>query len=180
MWPQNQRGTRLAKFMDFTTKQGVTVARRTRIHAGRCAQCRCKIIGGRKRKYCTPSCRKNARADRARNHVRTAKEIDYQNDYNRAYRQTTTGIRAQHRSRKKGRRDGTQGYRTREVYLAAQHRTYRNRRKQQLAYWHERGKYVGTDLVPTCADCGVEVPYTGRGRPRKRCPIHHRGRGKRR
>lgn len=166
--------------MDFTTKQGATVARRTRIHAGRCAQCRCEIIGGRKRKYCTPSCRNDARADRARNHVRTEKEINYQNDYNRVYRTTTTGIRAQHRSRKKGRRDGTQGYRTREVYLAAQRCTYRKRRKQQLAYCHERGKYAG-DLVPTCADCGVEIPYTKTsGRPRKRCPIHHRGRGKRR
>ncbi len=163
---------------DFTTRAGATVAKATRIHLDRCKQCRRAIVGGRKRHYCMVSCRKDARADRARDHVSTPKEIAYQRDYQLAYRQTIAGRRASLRSRRKGRLDGTQGYQTREVYLAATRRIYRKRRKQQLAYSHERGKYV--DLVPTCATCGVEMTYGGRGRPRKRCVVHHKGRGKRR
>lgn len=166
--------------MDFTTAQGATVARPTRIHPDRCAWCHCLIIGGRRRKYCEPSCRKDARANRAQNHIPTAKEIEYKRDYQRTYRQTITGIRAALRSRRKGRKAGTQGYRTRAVYLKAMRRTYRKRRKKQLAYARERQRKLSTRSVVYCVDCGVEVPYTGRGRPRIRCPVHDRGRGKRR
>ena len=158
---------------DFTVQTVVTAPRPTHIHSERCAQCHCQIVGGRKRKYCEPSCRKDAKADRARNHVLTAKEIDYQRDYQLTYRQTANGIRAQHRSQRKNRLNGTQGYRTREVYLAAMRRTYRKRRKRQLMYMRERQtKYVGTGLKPVCITCGERVLWSGRGRPRDCCPTH--------
>lgn len=165
---------------DFTTRRGATAGRATRIHPERCAQCHCQIIGGRKRRYCEPDCRKDARVDRARNHVLTTKEIKYRQDYQLAYRQTIPGIRARMRSQRKGRLNGTQGYRTREAYLAATRVTYRKRRKQQLAYARERNLRASTRSAGSCATCGVEIPYGGQGRPRKRCTLHHRGRGVRR
>ena len=166
---------------DFTTRHGATVRRPVRIQPERCAQCHCEIVGGRKRKYCEASCRQEARADRVRNHVPTAKEIKYKRDYQLAYRQTIPGIRARMRSQRKGRLNGTGGYRTREIYLAATHRNYLRRRKQQLAYAHERHARLSVRSDPGyCATCGVEVPYSGYGRPRKRCPAHHLGRGVRR
>lgn len=45
------------------------------------------------------------------------------------------------------------------------------RKAARLKWAHEnQTKYVGPrGIKPTCATCGVEVPYSGRGRPHKQC-----------
>lgn len=46
-----------------------------------------------------------------------------------------------------------------------------DRAEMKRRWAHEnQTKYVGPGRVPTCAECGAEVPWTpGRGRPHKRC-----------
>jgi hypothetical protein len=159
--------------IDFTTTSGATLVRPTRIHAERCAQCHLEIIGGRKRQYCTPSCRRQARVDRERTRERSPEWIAQRREWQRAYRQTVTGRRGVLVTKRKGRLDGTQGYLTRKVYLASMKRRNRKRAKRNRAWAHlNQTKYAGTDASPTCANCGAEISYTGRGRPRKFCSTH--------
>ena len=158
-------------------RRGRVFAQATRVHPDRCALCDGMIVGGRARRYCTPLCRQQAYVNRERTRERTPEWIARRKALACAYRLTVAGRRAQVKSKRKGRLDGTQGYLSREAYLASMKRRNRKRRKRSRAWAHEhQTKYAGSGLKPTCATCGVDMLYNGRGRPRKRCPAHHLGR----
>lgn len=52
-----------------------------------------------------------------------------------------------------------------------QRRANAKRAEAKRAHMHRYcTKYVGRGIAPTCVDCGAVVEWSGKGRPRKRCP----------
>jgi len=73
--------------------------------------------------------------------------------------------------KRKGRLDGTQGYTTREKYLAAQAAQNARRavkKREQMRELH-RQRSVWRDKEPTCKECGTVIAWNRLGRPRLRC-----------
>ncbi len=153
------------------------LANRTR--ARYCRNCGGPVKPGSKRQYCCDDCfrtAKNRRYVERYHKPENAEKVEARNARKRTWFRTTAGILSRHRSQAKGRISGTWGYPTREAYLAAMAeqnaRPHRVERHREWAHLNQT-RYAGTGEVPRCATCGCEVPWDGRGRPRKYCPPHH-------
>ncbi len=72
--------------------------------------------------------------------------------------------------KRRGRLDGTQGYKTRAAYLKAQRRHNRKRRESKRADARRRYYEAHPERPkPICVKCSTDIPYDGSGRPPKYC-----------
>lgn len=70
--------------------------------------------------------------------------------------------------KRKGRLAGTQGYRSREVYLEKMRAINVRRAKEHRAWARDNQTMKGRGVTPTCDKCGEPVAYSGIGR----VPLH--------
>lgn len=141
----------------------------------RCSSCKAKrqtVYGRRWREKNLERVqeRERARPDRARTDERRAREREYR-------RRNRERINANRRRRNQANRE--EHLRKRREWKArnpgsvkrSQDKANRKRRVAARQYMHDYAtKYVGLDCAPpTCRQCGREIPYNGRGRPRLDC-----------
>lgn len=152
--------------------------------AGICRDCLQPVDGMPKRALRCARHRKEAKRRQWREHYARSREKRNAKDSERWHRDPDYRVRKR-LARRRRRRENPEKYRKQK---ARHNRNYalrhpdraiaqmeaQNRRPERIRarrQWaHENQTvYAGTDQVPTCEECGAEVPWSGRGRPMKKC-----------
>jgi hypothetical protein len=137
--------------------------------AWRCPPCKVRAHQRTSRLHDRRNREERRRRERQRMRARPPEVKARRNAQKRAWREANKlKVKLQKR---KGRLDGTHGYRSREAYLAAQAKQNARRvdRKRELMRELARERSPYRDHGPTCRQCGVDIPWNRRSRPRLDC-----------
>lgn len=139
-------------------------------HAGICTRCESAPVDGTKGRtlYCGP-CRVEVRREKDR---RRWREDPEHRERKRELRRERREANPEKYRRKKREYRKRRMIRNPQAVIAEQRRTAeRPERQEYNRRWaHEnQTKYAGPGKAPTCEECGEEVPWTGCGRPMKKC-----------
>ena len=136
--------------------------------------CDAPVTPRSKRQYCSDKCQRAKKAKQRRDKIASSPALQERERRRKiAWRKSPNGRRSYVRHKRKGRLDGTQGYPTREAYLAAMKQQNAKRIEAHRAWARDNQRRYSEENPPRCATCNDVVPWNGRGRPRKYCPPCH-------